>query len=54
MMEKMYGPNATDPDLGSVGGDDDDGPLLRLIGKYGDQALDLLDRVDALKKRFRR
>ncbi len=45
IMESMYSPAGEVPDLGQVGQSEDDDPLLKLIGKYGEPAMKLLDQV---------
>ena len=48
----MYAPGASEaPDLAGVGQGEDDGPLLRLIGKHQGKLLDLLDKLEKLKRR---
>ena len=45
VMEKLYGPDGGDLDLSKVGGDEDDDWMLRLVDRYGEQALEWLDRA---------
>lgn len=45
VMAGMYAPDGGAPDLGKVGEGEDDGPLLKLVGRYGDQAMALLDKL---------
>jgi hypothetical protein len=40
------------PDLATIGDDDDDDIMFRLIAKYGDQAMGALDKVSGLKDRI--
>jgi glutamate/tyrosine decarboxylase-like PLP-dependent enzyme len=54
VMESMYAPGGGAPDMAALGSDDDDGFVLGLIHKYGDQAQQALDRFDAAKGRLRR
>ena len=54
IMETMYSPGGAMPDLGSVGQGEDDDPLLKLIGKYGEPAMKLLDRLEPLQRLWRR
>lgn len=49
VMAGMYAPDGQAPDLGNVGAGEDDGPLLRLINRYGDQAMALLDKLDSVR-----
>ena len=46
VMEKMYGPDGTDVDLGDLGGDEDSDWMLTLVDRYGDQVMELVDRVE--------
>lgn len=54
VMEGMYGPGGEAPDLSSVGQGDDDGLVMKLVGKHGDKVLQALDRVDSLKQELKR
>lgn len=54
VMEQMYAPGATGmPDLDKVGGGDNDGVVLKLMNRYGDQAMAALDHLDAARTRLR-
>lgn len=54
VMEQMYAPEATGmPALDEVGQGEDDDRLLRLMNRYGDRALEVLDQVQALGKKLR-
>jgi glutamate/tyrosine decarboxylase-like PLP-dependent enzyme len=54
VMEAMYAPGVYGmPDLGNLGQGDDDGLVLQLVARYGDQAIGLLDRAEHLRKRLR-
>jgi len=45
VMEGMYGPTGQVPDLSRVGEGEGDGLLLKLVGRYGEPALELLDKL---------
>ena len=49
VMEGMYAPNGSAPDMAELGSGDDDGWILGLIHKYGDQAQTVVDQVNAVK-----
>jgi len=49
VMESMYSPDGAQPDLTKMGQGDDDGMVMKLIGKYGDQAMDVLDKINAMR-----
>lgn len=49
VMAGMYAPDGGAPDMGKLGEGEDDGPLLRLVARYGDQAMALLDKLDELR-----
>ena len=49
VMESMYGPDGSVPDLGQLGAGEDDGFVLQFIHKYGDQAMEMLDRVNGFR-----
>ena len=50
VMEGMYGPEGTAPDLSKLGQGADDGRLLAAIAKYGEPAMALLGRVDDARR----
>lgn len=50
IMEGMYGPDGKVPDL-SKGGQEDD-LMMKLMDRYGDVAMDLLDRFEELKTKI--
>ena len=52
VMESMYGPDGAVPDLGQLGAGEDDGYVLQFIHRYGDQAMEMLDRVNGLRASF--
>jgi hypothetical protein len=52
VMEKLYGPRAADPDFDPLGGDEDDGVVMKLVKSYGNRALSVLDRVEKLRDRL--
>ncbi|MCO4764130.1 MAG: aspartate aminotransferase family protein [Myxococcales bacterium] len=52
VMESMYGPEGSVPDLSQLGAGEDDGFVLQFIHKYGDQAMDMLDRVNGYRARI--
>jgi len=54
VMEGMYAPGGGAPDMANLGQDDDDGVILGLINKYGDQAQVALDKLDAAKDRLKK
>ena len=54
VMESMYAPDGSAPDMANLGQDDDDGFILGLINKYGDQAQTALDKLDAAKDRLKK
>lgn len=45
VMEGMYGPTGEVPDLSTLGEGEDDPMVLKLITKYGDQAMGMLDKL---------
>jgi sphinganine-1-phosphate aldolase len=47
IMEAMYSGDGEMPDLANLGAGDDDGLLFKAINKYGDQAMALLDKLQA-------
>ncbi len=49
VMESMYGPDGTVPDLSQLGAAEDDGFVLQFMHKYGDQAMEMLDRVNGFR-----
>ena len=49
VMESMYGPDGTVPDLSNLGAAEDDGFVLQFMHKYGDQAMEMLDRVNGFR-----
>ncbi len=54
-MESLYGPQAKDADIGSIGDGEDADWMLALVDRYGDQAMEFFDRasgwVDSLRRR---
>jgi glutamate/tyrosine decarboxylase-like PLP-dependent enzyme len=58
VMEGMYAADGQMADLSEVGAAGDDDALLKLVDKYGDRALRLLDKLDgplrAVRERLRR
>ena len=54
VMEGMYAPGGTAPDMANLGQGDDDGFVLGLINKYGDQAQAALDKLDAARDRLKK
>ena len=54
VMEGMYAPGGTAPDMANLGQGDDDGLILGLINKYGDQAQAALDKLDAARDRLKK
>ncbi len=54
VMESMYAPGVRGmPDLGKLGAGEGDDPLLRLVDKYGDQAMALLDKAQGAGARLK-
>lgn len=53
VMEGMYGPDGEAPDLSKVGEGEDDGLLLQMINRYGDQAMEVLERLDGVRDRIK-
>ncbi len=53
VMEGMYGPDGEIPDLSRVGDGDEDGFVLRFVRKYGDRAMDLIDRASGVRASIR-
>ena len=49
VMEAMYSADGEVPDLTKLGEGEDDGLVMKLISKYGDQAMGVLDRLNALR-----
>ena len=49
VMESMYSPDGAQPDLANIGQGEDDGFVMKLIGKYGDQAMDVLEKINSLR-----
>lgn len=49
VMEAMYSGSGEVPDLGNLG-DEDQGPVMNFVNTYGEQAMELLDKVKALRK----
>ncbi len=45
VMEQLYGPDGGDLDLSSIGDDEDSDWMLRLVDRYGDQALKWLEKA---------
>jgi sphinganine-1-phosphate aldolase len=50
IMEAMYTGDGEMPELDKLGAGEDDGLLFKAINRYGDQAMALLDKVQAAKK----
>ncbi len=53
IMEGMYGPNGEVPDLGDMGGDDQD-LLFQLMDRYGEQVMDVLEKIEEGRKTIAR
>lgn len=51
VMEAMYGASGEVPDLANLGDGEDDGLVMNLINKYGDRAMDALDKITSLRAR---
>ncbi len=51
VMEQMYAPGGSNPDLGNLGGDDDG--MLGKLGSMSGQALGLLEKIDGARNRVR-
>jgi sphinganine-1-phosphate aldolase len=54
VMEGMYSPKGEMPDLGKLGAGEDDDMFLKLIDKYGDQAMDVLDKATEAKNKVKK
>jgi len=54
VMEGMYAAGGNAPDMANLGQGDDDGLVLGLINKYGDQAQTALDKLDAARNRLKK
>ena len=50
----MYAAGGNAPDMANLGQGDDDGFVLGLINKYGDQAQTALDTLDAARNRLKK
>lgn len=46
VMEGMYGPNGSVPDLGKLGEGEDASPIFKAMNRYGDQAMELLEKLE--------
>ncbi len=53
IMEGMYAANGASTDLDNIGQDEDSGPLLKAMNKYGDQALAMLDKYEETRQKVR-
>lgn len=53
VMEGMYGPDGAVPDLGRVGEGEDDGFVLQFVKRYGDRAMEVIDRASGLSANLR-
>ncbi len=53
IMEGMYGPTGEVPDLSAVGEGENADPLLKLVDKYGPQAMAVWDKVLGIKDRIK-
>ena len=51
VMENMYAADGSAPDMAEIGGGENDGWILNIINKYGDQAQNVLDQVDHVKNK---
>ena len=49
VMESMYSASGEVPDLTKLGEGEDDGLVMKLINKYGDQAMGVLDKLNELR-----
>jgi glutamate/tyrosine decarboxylase-like PLP-dependent enzyme len=52
VMEKLYGPEATQADFNLGGDNADDGVVMKLVKSYGGRALAVLDRVEKLRDKL--
>jgi len=52
VMEKLYGPDATQADFSLSAESSDDGVLMKLVKSYGGRALSVLDRVEKLRDKL--
>ncbi|MBA2664331.1 MAG: aspartate aminotransferase family protein [Bradymonadaceae bacterium] len=53
VMEAMHAPGGGMPDIGSMGKDDDSSPLFKAMDKYGDRAMEVLDKIDDTRQNVR-
>lgn len=49
VMESMYSASGEVPDLTKLGEGDDDGIVMKMINRYGDQAMAVLDKINSMK-----
>ncbi len=49
VMESMYSASGEVPDLTKLGEGEDDGLVMKLINRYGDQAMAVVDKLEALR-----
>ena len=49
VMEGMYAADGSAPDMAELGAGDNDGWILGLIHKYGDQAQNVLEQLNSVK-----
>ena len=54
VMERLYGPDAAEPNIGEIASGEDAGLLLGLVDRYGDRILDFLDDVESLSDLWKR
>lgn len=52
VMEGMYGPKGEVPDLSKMGEDEDSDIMFKLMNKYGDKAMDVLEKIDSTKSKL--
>ncbi len=53
VMEAMWGPEGKLPDLANTGKGEDASPLMKLVDKYGDTAMDALEKAEKFKKNLK-
>lgn len=52
VMEGMYGPKGEVPDLSKLGSEEDADMFMKMVNKYGDKAIDVLEKIDQTKKKI--
>lgn len=52
VMEGMYGPKGEVPDLANLGSEEDADMFMKIVNKYGDKAMDVLEKIEQTKKKI--